>query len=97
MENYIDFSKMTPMSDLIAAHGRPTKMLTETAGDLTFHKLEFEDLVAIPFSKSLNEFLAGGGKITSLSQLGQNAEFGSLSLAGRPAEEHSLAEFIQDL
>lgn len=97
MENYIDFSKMTSMNDLLAAHGRATKVTTEEAGDLKFHKLHFEDGTAIPFSKKLNEYLANGGKIDSLQQLGQNAEFGSLSMAGRPAEEHSLAEFIQNL
>lgn len=97
MEDYIDFSKMTSMNDLLAAHGRATKVTTEEAGDLKFHKLHFEDGTAIPFSKSLNEYLADGGKIQSLQMLGQNIEFGSLSLMGKPAEEHTLSEFIQSL
>ena len=97
MENYIDFSKMTSMNDLLAAHGKATKVTTEEAGELKFHKLHFEDGTAIPFSKSLNEYLAGGGKIQSLQMLGQNTEFGSLSLMSKPAEEHTLSEFIQSL
>ena len=97
MSDYIDFSKMTSMNDLIAAHRRPTKISTEEAGDITFHYLHFEDGTAIPFSKKLNEYLANGGKIDSLQQLGQNAEFGSLSLAGRPAEDHALSEYIKNL
>ena len=97
MENYIDFSKMTSMNDLIAAHGKATKVTSEEAGELKFHKLHFEDGTAIPFSKKLNEYFANGGKIDSLQQLGQNAEFGSLSLAGRPAEDHTLSEYIKNM
>ena len=97
MKEYIDFAKVTPMNDLIAAHGAAQRITTNKAGDIVFHELVFEDNTSIPFSKTLNEFLAGGGKLSSLQELGQCAEFGSLVKVGSPKESHTLKEFIQNL
>ena len=97
MTNYIDFDKVVPMNDLIAAHGAAKSVTSHQAGDITFHELVFTDNTAIPFSKTLNEYLAGGGKISSLQELGQCSEYGSLVRMGAPSEDHTLSEFFQSL
>lgn len=98
MGNYVDFSKCIPMSALIAENGSAKNILRHTVEkdgmSMTFHSLVFANGTKVPFSKSLNEHLAAGGKIQSLDQLGKSAEFDCLVRMGAPEEECSLADFI---
>lgn len=98
MSNYVDFNKCQTMAQLTAENGSAKNILRHTVEkdgvSMTFHSLVFANGTKVPFSKSLNEYLAAGGKIQSLDQLGKSAEFGCLVRMGAPEEECSLADFI---